>query len=106
MESWASSLFFALPCDVSDPMLALRAVLSSADRMTDRIPACSYLVEFGVCYLVLAERNDSKRLAFEFLAELEKEFRMTHGDSVMTAARPYSFMSFGALWAARERSSF
>lgn len=73
----------------SRPRVACRALVSHLARII------SYLIEYGVCYLVLAERQDPKRLAFAYLEEVHREFHEAHGDEVDTAARPYAFMSFG-----------
>ena len=56
---------------------------------------CSYLIELGVCYLVLCDRAYPKKLAFSFLEELQKEFWNEFGNEVGTAARPYAFIKFG-----------
>jgi vesicle transport protein SEC22 len=55
----------------------------------------SYLIENDVCYLVLAEKNYSKRLAFSYLEELAQEFHSQYGKKVNTVTRPYSFIEFG-----------
>lgn len=59
------------------------------------------MIEMGVCYMVLADKTYPKRLAFAYLAELQKEFQEKHGAEVPTALRPYSFARFGILlfWA-------
>lgn len=38
-----------------------------------------YLIENDVCYLVLAEKNYSKRLAFAYLEDLAQEFHTQYG---------------------------
>lgn len=48
-----------------------------------------------MCYLVLAEKNYSKRLAFSYLEELAQEFHSQYGKKVNTVTRPYSFIEFG-----------
>jgi len=53
-----------------------------------------YLLDNGVCYLVLAERTFSKRLAFSFLEQLQAEFSAQYGSRVPTVSRPYSFIEF------------
>ncbi|XP_069695734.1 vesicle-trafficking protein SEC22b-B [Periplaneta americana] len=53
-----------------------------------------YLIENDVCYLVLAEKNYSKRLAFSYLEDLSQEFHSQHGKKVNTVTRPYSFIEF------------
>jgi Synaptobrevin/VAMP-like protein len=51
-----------------------------------------------VCYLVLAEKNYSKRLAFSYLEDLAQEFHTQYGKKVNTVTRPYSFIEFGKKW--------
>jgi len=55
----------------------------------------SYFIENDVCYLVLAEKNYSKRLAFSYLEDLAQEFHTQYGKKVNTVTRPYSFIEFG-----------
>lgn len=42
----------------------------------------SYLIEHDICYLVLCERNYSKRLAFSYLEEIAQEFYQQYGKRV------------------------
>lgn len=56
---------------------------------------CSYLIEREVCYLVLCERNYSKRLAFSYLEDIAQEFYTQYGKRVSTVSRPYTFIEFG-----------
>lgn len=56
---------------------------------------CSYLIEKGVCYLVLCEGSFPKKLAFAYLEDLQAEFHEQHGKRVPTVSRPYSFIEFG-----------
>ncbi|KAG8466255.1 hypothetical protein KFE25_002011 [Diacronema lutheri] len=53
-----------------------------------------YIIEGGVCYLVLTERAYPKRLAFNYLEELQKEFNLLYATEVDTATRPYAFIKF------------
>ncbi|KAJ1625834.1 R-SNARE [Pavlovales sp. CCMP2436] len=53
-----------------------------------------YLIEGGVCYLVLTERAYPKRLAFNYLEELQKEFNLLYATEVDSATRPYAFIKF------------
>ncbi|XP_077506032.1 vesicle-trafficking protein SEC22 [Amblyomma americanum] len=53
-----------------------------------------YMIENGVCYLVLTEKSFSKRLAFSFLEDLQNEFNSRHGSKVHSVNRPYSFIEF------------
>jgi vesicle transport protein SEC22 len=54
-----------------------------------------YIVEGGICYLTLADKGYPKKLAYEYLEELQKEFSRLYGSQVDTAARPYAFIKFG-----------
>lgn len=53
-----------------------------------------YLIENDVCYLVLTERNFSKRLAFSYLEDLAQEFHAQYGKRVNVVQRPYTFIEF------------
>lgn len=53
-----------------------------------------YFIENDVCYLILAEKNYSKRLAFSYLEDLAQEFHTQYGKKVNTVTRPYSFIEF------------
>jgi vesicle transport protein SEC22 len=53
-----------------------------------------YLIENEVCYLVLAEKNYSKILAFSYLEDLAQEFHLQYGKKVNTVTRPYSLIEF------------
>lgn len=53
-----------------------------------------YMIENGVCYLVLTEKSFSKRLAFSFLEDLQNEFKSQYGSRVNSVNRPYSFIEF------------
>lgn len=55
----------------------------------------SYIIEKGVCYLVLCESAFPKKLAFAYLEDLHSEFDEQHGKKVPTVSRPYSFIEFG-----------
>lgn len=55
----------------------------------------SYLIEKDVCYLVLAEKIYSRRLAFSYLEDLAQEFHSQYGKKVNTVTRPYSLIEFG-----------
>lgn len=69
-------------------------------------PPCgaSYMIERGVCYLTMCERDYPKRLAFAFLADLRSELEShlfaEHGDlweqHIDAVRRPYAFIKFGA----------
>ncbi|CAL8281095.1 unnamed protein product [Lota lota] len=53
-----------------------------------------YLIERGVCYLILCEAVFPKRMAFGYLEELQTEFYDSYGRKVPTVTRPYSFIEF------------
>ncbi|BFZ05843.1 hypothetical protein BsWGS_08882 [Bradybaena similaris] len=53
-----------------------------------------YLLERGVCYLVLCDKTFSKRLAFTYLEDVQHEFSSQYGSRVDTVSRPYSFIEF------------
>lgn len=53
-----------------------------------------YVISSGVCILTLTERAYPKRLAFDYLDELRKEFLQIYGAQVMAATRPYEFIRF------------
>ncbi|CAK6955306.1 vesicle-trafficking protein SEC22b-B [Scomber scombrus] len=56
--------------------------------------AFHYVIEKGVCYLVLCEASFPKKLAFAYLEDLQAEFHEQHGKRVPTVSRPYSFIEF------------
>lgn len=53
-----------------------------------------YLIENGVCYLVLCERNYSKRVAYSYLEDIAQEFHAQYGKLINTVSRPYTFIEF------------
>nr|CAG4652291.1 EOG090X0HBC [Triops cancriformis] len=53
-----------------------------------------YMIENDVCYLVLCDKNYSKKLAFSYLEDLAQEFHSQYGARVSTVSRPYSFIEF------------
>ncbi|XP_076183340.1 vesicle-trafficking protein SEC22 [Ptiloglossa arizonensis] len=53
-----------------------------------------YLIENDVCYLVLCEKNYSKRVAYSYLEDIAQEFHSLYGKRVNTVTRPYSFIEF------------
>mmetsp|Transcript_22031 Transcript_22031/g.61143 ORF Transcript_22031/g.61143 Transcript_22031/m.61143 type:complete len:218 (+) Transcript_22031:471-1124(+) len=53
-----------------------------------------YIIEGGVCYLTLCERGYPKKLAYQYLEELQQEFSTLYGPQVETVARPYAFIKF------------
>eukprot|EP00898_Chlorokybus_atmophyticus_P001479 jgi/Chlat1/2331/Chrsp17S02607 len=53
-----------------------------------------YLIENGVCYLALCEKSYPKKLAYQYLEDLQKEFDSQFRDQIETVARPYAFIKF------------
>eukprot|EP01147_Barroeca_monosierra_P009918 gene9918-2101_t len=53
-----------------------------------------YYIENGICYMVLCDKDFSKKMAFAFLETIHKEFEATHGAEVPDAKRPYEFIAF------------
>eukprot|EP00976_Prorocentrum_cordatum_P068954 1179348-Prorocentrum_minimum.AAC.2 len=53
-----------------------------------------YLIEGGVCYLTLCERGYPKKLAYQYLEDLQREFWTQNHAQVETVARPYAFIKF------------
>uniref|UniRef100_A0A7S0N5R7 Longin domain-containing protein n=1 Tax=Pyramimonas obovata TaxID=1411642 RepID=A0A7S0N5R7_9CHLO len=53
-----------------------------------------YLIEGGVCYLTLCERGYPKKLAYQYLEDLQREFWTQNHSQVETVARPYAFIKF------------
>ena len=56
-----------------------------------------YMIENNVCFLTLAERAYPKKLAFQYLEELNNEFSRLYGNQIDTVARPYAFIKFGKI---------
>lgn len=53
-----------------------------------------YMLTTGVVFLTLSERAYPKRLAFDYLEELRREFFTVYGSQVIRASRPYEFIRF------------
>lgn len=53
-----------------------------------------YVLSNGVCILTLTEKAYPKRLAFDYLDELRKEFFQSYGAQIENASRPYEFIRF------------
>jgi len=53
-----------------------------------------YMIESGVCYLTLSDRGYPKKLAYQYLEDLQREFSAQNGAAVETVARPYAFIKF------------
>jgi vesicle transport protein SEC22 len=62
----------------------------------------NYIVTQGICYLTLSDKDFPKKLAFNFLqdiqegfiAELERDHGNSWPDKIATVARPYAFIKF------------
>lgn len=55
---------------------------------------CSILIDAGVCYMVLCEKQYSTQLAHSFLEDLCKEFSQLHGREVDMVEKNYAFLKF------------
>lgn len=53
-----------------------------------------YLIEADVCYLTLTDKGYPKKLAFQYLEELQSEFTRLYGSQIDTVTRPYAFIKF------------
>ncbi|KAJ2852015.1 SNAP receptor [Coemansia brasiliensis] len=54
-----------------------------------------YLLDQGVCYLSICDKSFPRKLAFNYLDELAKEFNMSYGSEVQKPnLRPYAFIKF------------
>lgn len=49
----------------------------------------------GVCFLIICHHNFSKKLAFNYLAELAQSFLERYATQIGQASRPYTFIEFG-----------
>lgn len=54
-----------------------------------------YLIEGDVCYLTLTDKSYPKKLAFQYLEELQSEFTRLYGTQIDSVTRPYAFIKFG-----------
>jgi vesicle transport protein SEC22 len=54
-----------------------------------------YTIDQNIIYLILVEREYPRRLAFQFLEEVSKNFNRTHGQEAASATRPYACVEFG-----------
>lgn len=54
-----------------------------------------YLLEGNACFLTLTEKGYPKKLAFQYLEELAREFSQLYGSQVDGVTRPYAFIKFG-----------
>jgi len=53
-----------------------------------------YLIDGNVAYMVLVEKAYPKKLAFQYLDELSKEFVSLYGAEIENVTRPYAFIKF------------
>ncbi|EIE22158.1 R-SNARE protein, Sec22-family [Coccomyxa subellipsoidea C-169] len=53
-----------------------------------------YIIQGGVCYLTLTDKSYPKKLAYQYLEELQSEFTGLYGSQIESAARPYAFIKF------------
>ncbi|PVU91938.1 hypothetical protein BB559_003922 [Furculomyces boomerangus] len=54
-----------------------------------------YIIEHGVCYLCICEHSFPRKVAFNYLDELAKEFYMSYGTEIENQSlRPYAFIKF------------
>ncbi|KAJ1735902.1 SNAP receptor [Coemansia biformis] len=54
-----------------------------------------YLLDQGVCYLCICDKQFPRKLAFSYLDELSREFYMSYGGEVeKPSLRPYAFIKF------------
>lgn len=54
-----------------------------------------YLIGGNACFLTLTEKGYPKKLAFQYLEELAREFNQLYGSQVDSVTRPYAFIKFG-----------
>jgi vesicle transport protein SEC22 len=53
-----------------------------------------YMIELGVVYLTLSDRGYPRRLAFQYLSEVQTQFQQIHGAELSRYSRPYACVSF------------
>ena len=54
------------------------------------------LLDADVAYLTLTDKSYPKKLAFQYLEELQSEFSRLYGPQIEGVTRPYAFIKFGA----------
>ena len=54
-----------------------------------------YIIDSDVCFLTLVEKSYPKKLAYQYLEELQREFLSLYGREIEQAKRPYAFIKFG-----------
>ena len=57
-----------------------------------------YLISDGVVYLTLADKGYPKKLAYQYLEELQREFATLYHTEPESVARPYAFIKFGIVY--------
>ncbi|KAJ3202146.1 Vesicle-trafficking protein S22b, partial [Clydaea vesicula] len=87
--------------ELAEPKNLLRQLYKKLNNSVDQ--RCSidtgnfifhYYIEYGVCFLAICDKQYPKKLAFQFLEELQKEFNEKYGSEVGSVARPYAFVKF------------
>ena len=54
-----------------------------------------YIINADVCYLTLTEKSYPRKLAYQYLEELQTEFINLYGPQIQSVSRPYAFIKFG-----------
>lgn len=82
-------------------MLIRRLTVQSPQRcsLTAGTYCFHYLLESGICYLILSEGNFPRLKAFSFLEEVHNQFNSQYANDVYTVSRPYGFIEFGTCYA-------
>lgn len=77
-----------------------KKMAASSSKRPDRMSIESgpftfhYLLDGEVCFLTLAEKAYPKKLAFQYLEELQSEFSRLYGGQIEGVTRPYAFIKF------------
>ncbi|ORY85458.1 Longin-like domain-containing protein [Protomyces lactucae-debilis] len=54
-----------------------------------------YMIEDGICYLCIADKSYPRKLAFNYLSQVAKEFATSYGQEAQKQGlRPYAFVQF------------
>ncbi|CAK0787971.1 hypothetical protein CVIRNUC_011193 [Coccomyxa viridis] len=53
-----------------------------------------YIINADVCYLTLTEKSYPRKLAYQYLEELQTEFINLYGPQIQSVSRPYAFIKF------------
>lgn len=78
------------------PVLQMSRPCSNILGRSSLYPLYSYIIDHGVVYLCICERNYPRKLAFTYLDDLSKEFFMSYGNEIdRPGLRPYAFARFG-----------